>query len=153
MFIKNNIKKILKKKYKIAVAESCTGGRICYELTKISGISKIFISWFISYSKSSKIKILNVKKESLIKYGAVSKEVAIEMAKNILKITKSDYSISTTGISGPTGFSKKKPLGLVYIAISNKKITKVYKNIFKGSRIDIQKKATEKSIELLVKNF
>ena len=75
------------------------------------------------------------------------------MAKNILKITKSDYSISTTGISGPTGFSKKKPLGLVYIAISNKKITKVYKNIFKGSRIDIQKKATEKSIELLVKNF
>lgn len=153
MFIKNNIKKILKKKYKIAVAESCTGGRICYELTKISGISKIFISGVIAYSNSSKIKILNVKKESLIKYGAVSKEVAIEMAKNILKITKSDYSISTTGISGPTGFSKKKPLGLVYIAISNKKITKVYKNIFKGSRIDIQKKATEKSIELLVKNF
>ena len=153
MFIKNNIKKILKKKYKIAVAESCTGGRICYELTKISGISKIFISGVIAYSNSSKIKILNVKKESLIKYGAVSKEVAIEMAKNILKITKSDYSISTTGISGPTGFSKKKPLGLVYIAISNKKITKVYKNIFKGSRIDIQKKATEKYIELLVKNF
>ena len=153
MFIKNNIKKILKKKYKIAVAESCTGGRICYELTKISGISKIFVSGVIAYSNSSKIKILNVKKESLIKYGAVSKEVAIEMAKNILKITKSDYSISTTGISGPTGFSKKKPLGLVYIAISNKKITKVYKNIFKGSRIDIQKKATEKSIELLVKNF
>ncbi len=153
MFIKNNIKKILKKKYKIAVAESCTGGRICYELTKISGISKIFISGVIAYSNSSKIKILNVKKESLIKYGAVSKEVAIEMAKNILKITKSDYSISTTGISGPTGFSKKKPLGLVYIAISNKKITKVYKNIFKGSRINIQKKATEKSIELLVKNF
>jgi len=153
MFIKNNIKKILKKKYKIAVAESCTGGRICYELTKISGISKIFISGVIAYSNSSKIKILNVKKESLIKYGAVSKEVAIEMAKNILKITKSDYSISTTGISGPTGFSKKKPLGLVYIAISNNKITKVYKNIFKGSRIDIQKKATEKSIELLVKNF
>jgi len=153
MFIRNNIKKILKKKYKIAVAESCTGGRICYELTKISGISKIFISGVIAYSNSSKIKILNVKKESLIKYGAVSKEVAIEMAKNILKITKSDYSISTTGISGPTGFSKKKPLGLVYIAISNKKITKVYKNIFKGSRIDIQKKATEKSIELLVKNF
>ncbi|PPR41593.1 MAG: Nicotinamide-nucleotide amidohydrolase PncC [Alphaproteobacteria bacterium MarineAlpha5_Bin12] len=153
MFIKNNIKKILKKKYKIAIAESCTGGRICYELTKISGISKIFISGVIAYSNSSKIKILNVKKESLIKYGAVSKEVAIEMAKNILKITKSDYSISTTGISGPTGFSKKKPLGLVYIAISNKKITKVYKNIFKGSRINIQKKATEKSIELLVKNF
>ena len=66
MFIKNNIKKILKKKYKIAVAESCTGGRICYELTKISGISKIFISGVIAYSNSSKIKILNVKKESLI---------------------------------------------------------------------------------------
>jgi len=153
MFFKNNLKKILKKNYKIAIAESCTGGRICYELTKISGISKIFISGVIVYSNSSKIKILNVKNKSLTKYGAVSREVAKEMAKNILKITKSDYSIATTGIAGPKGFTEKKPLGLVYIAISNKKFTKVYKNIFKGSRINIQKKATEKSIELLIKNF
>ena len=153
MLSKRIIKILLKKQYSISIAESCTGGKICYELAKISGISKIFKYGVIVYSNESKIKILNINKTKLKKYGAVSKEIAKDMSKNILKISKSDYSISTTGIAGPTGSTSTKPVGLVYISISNLKKTYVYKKKFNGTRLQIQKKACDESFKLLIKNF
>ena len=153
MLSRKIINKIINKNIKISIAESCTGGRICYELTKIPGISNIFTYGIIAYSNIAKINILKVKKTTIKKYGAVSKQTAKEMSSNLLKISKSDFAISTTGISGPTGFSYKKPIGLVYISISNKKKTNVYRKVFKGTRLEIQKKATNKAFKLLIKNF
>ena len=140
---KKIINKILSKNYKIAIAESCTGGNVCSQLTKFPGISKSFFLGIISYSDESKIKLLKINKKKLNKYGAVSKEIARDMAKNLIKLSKCDFTISTTGISGPTGKTKNKPIGLVYIGIGTKNKIYVYKKIFKGTRISIQKKTTK----------
>ena len=147
------INKILSKKYTIAVAESCTGGNICSQLTKFPGISKSFFLGIISYSNESKIKLLKINKKRLHKYGAVSKEIARDMAENLMKLSKCDFTISITGISGPTGETKNKPIGLVYIGIGTKNKIYVYKRIFKGTRIAIQKKSTKMSLELLYKRI
>jgi len=148
---KTLINKLKKNNLKISIAESCTGGRICYELTKIPGVSKVFLFGAVVYSNKAKINILKIKKSKLDKFGAVSKIIAKEMSSNIMKISKSDFSISTTGISGPTGRTIKKPIGLTYIGISTKYNTYVFKKKFKGSRIDIQKKASKSAISLLMK--
>ena len=153
IFYKKIIKKILLKNVKISVAESCTGGRISNELIKFPGASKFFLSGVIAYSNYSKIKILKVSKSKLFKYGAVSKEIANEMSRNLLKISKADICISTTGIAGPTGKTKNKSVGLIYIGMSTKKNTFVYKKIFKGNRISIQKKATQYALNLLYKKL
>ena len=145
------VNKLKRDNLKISIAESCTGGRISYELTKLPGVSKVFLLGVVAYSNKAKINILKIKKSSLDKFGAVSKIIAKEMSSNILKISKSDFSISTTGISGPTGNTNKKPLGLTYIGISTKNKTYVFKKIFTGSRIDMQKKASKSAIELLIK--
>ena len=113
--------RLKKKKLKISIAESCSGGLISYNLTKLPGSSKSFIMGVVCYSNDSKIKFLKVKKKKLLKYGAVSIETCRQMCKNLLKISKSNIAVSITGIAGPGGGTVKKPIGLVYIGIASKK--------------------------------
>ena len=142
-FIKNIIDKLIKKNISISVAESCTGGLIANTLTKHSGVSKIFSYGIISYSNKSKSKYLSVSKTSLSKFGAVSREVAEEMINGLYKGEKTQICISTTGIAGPNGGTKLKPLGLVYIGIKVNKNNYIFKKIFKGKRLDIQRKTRD----------
>jgi PncC family amidohydrolase len=147
-----NITTILKKnKIKISVAESCTGGLISYSLTKIPGASKYFEMGAVSYSNKSKINFLKVKQKNLTRYGAASAETCKEMCINLLKISKTDIAISVTGIAGPDGGTKKKPIGLVYIGICSKKKIEVTKFNFnkKLSRTIIQNKTLVETIKLI----
>ena len=134
------INKLLKANLTVATAESCTGGLLSYSFIKNKGVSKIFKTGLICYSNTSKIQFLKIKKNTLKKYGAVSHKISKEMTQNLSKITGCDLSITTTGISGPTGNSKNKSIGLVYIGIKYKKKLNIFKKNFKGSRIQIQKK-------------
>ena len=139
------INKLLKTNVTIATAESCTGGLLSYSFIKNKGVSKFFKTGLICYSNTSKIQLLKVKKNTLKKYGAVNYKTSKEMTQNLSKITGCDLSITTTGIAGPTGESKNKSVGLVYIGIKYKKKIKIFKKKFKGTRIQIQQK-TVKSI-------
>ena len=140
-----------KKKIKIAVAESCSGGLISYNLTKLPGSSKYFVMGVICYSNASKIKFLKVKKETLLKYGAVSVETCKQMCNNLLKISKSSIAISITGIAGPDGGSIQKPIGLVYIGIASEKKIEIKKFLYskKLSRINIQQETLKSTIKLI----
>ena len=155
MHLNNQLKKLTallkKKKLKVAAAESCTGGLICYNLTKIPGSSKYFMMGVVSYSNKSKIDLLKVRQKTLTKYGAVSAETCKEMCKNLLKISKTNIAISVTGIAGPDGGTKKKPIGLVYVGICSKKKLEIIKFSFnkKLSRINIQNQTLIKTIKLI----
>lgn len=140
-----------KKKIKISVAESCSGGLISYNLTKLPGSSKYFIMGVICYSNESKIKFLKVKKETLLKYGAVSVETCKQMCKNLLEISKSNIAISITGIAGPNGASIQKPIGLVYIGIASKKKIEIKEFLYsqKLSRVNIQQETLKSTIKLI----
>ena len=141
MFLyKKVIKKLLNKNISISIAESCTGGIVSGKITKFSGVSKIFNMGFVVYSNRSKKLLLKINEKKLDKYGAVSKEIAEEMILNLYKISKSDLCISTTGIAGPNGSTKEKPVGLVYIGIKFLKNIKIIKKKFTGTRIAIQNK-------------
>ena len=141
MYLFNKIiNKLLKENITIATAESCTGGLLSYSFIKYKGVSKIFKNGLICYSNTSKIQFLQIKKNTLEKYGAVSHETSKEMTENLSKISGSNLSITTTGIAGPTNNSKNKSIGLVYIGIKYNKKIKIFKKNFKGSRIQIQKK-------------
>ena len=118
---------LIKNHLSLSSAESCTGGLISSYLTDIAGASEFIFQNFVTYSNEAKIKYLNVKKETLEKYGAVSEQTAYEMSEGLLKLT--DCSIATTGILGPTGGSKEKPIGLVYISLGYKNKIKVIKYI------------------------
>ena len=118
------VKKLIKKKLKVSFAESCTGGLLSSSITAVSGSSKIFNLGLVTYSNKSKIEILKVPKKIIIKYGAVSKECCLSMVRNLSKISKANISISITGIAGPNGGTKLKPVGLVFIGI--KKGNRVY---------------------------
>ena len=143
--------KLIKKKLTIAVAESCTGGLLSSALTSVGGSSKIFNLGFVVYSNESKINVLKIPKNIIKKYGAVSKRVCFYMAKNLKKISKTDISVSITGIAGPSGGIKKKPVGLVYIGIKKGNRTEVKKYLFKNKgRPYIQKAAVNKSLELIL---
>ena len=122
------VKLLTKKKLKISFAESCTGGLLSSSITSISGSSKVFTLGLVTYSNQSKISILKVGKNIIKKYGAVSYETCLSMVKNLSKISKTNISVSITGIAGPNGGSKSKPVGLVYIGIK------------KGIKIDIKEK-------------
>ena len=143
--------KLIKKKLTIAVAESCTGGLLSSALTSVGGSSKIFNLGFVVYSNKSKINVLKVPKNIIKKYGAVSKHVCFYMVKNLNKISKTDISVSITGIAGPSGSIKKKPVGLVYVGIKKGNRTEVKKYLFKNKgRSYIQKAAVNKSLELIL---
>jgi PncC family amidohydrolase len=149
--LKNLTTKLKKNKIKVAVAESCTGGLISYNLTKIPGASKYFMMGIVSYSNISKLDLLKVKQKTLTKYGAVSAEICKEMCNNLLKISKTNIAISVTGIAGPDGGTKKKPIGLVYVGICSKNKFEIKKFNFgkKLSRINIQNLTLKKTIKLI----
>ena len=138
----------------ISVAESCTGGMLAQHLTSVSGASKVFKFGIIAYSNQSKIKHLKVPFKILKEYGAVSKECCHSMLYNLSKISKAKINISTTGIAGPSGGSKLKPVGLVYIGIQNKKKIIIQKFQFKNKgRLHIQRATVKKSIDLILNSI
>ena len=144
------VKKLIKKKLKISFAESCTGGMLASSITSISGASKVFNLSLVTYSNQAKIQILKVNKDIINKFGAVSHECCKAMVVNLSRISKANINISITGIAGPGGGTKKKPVGLVYIGIKKGKKIIISKNIFKSkSRIAIQKSTVRKAISIV----
>ena len=141
--MKSLVKTLIKKKLKISFAESCTGGLLASSITSISGASKIFSLGLITYSNQAKIKFLKINKNIIRKYGAVSHECCLAMVNNLSKISKANINVSVTGIAGPNGGTKVKPVGLVYIGIKIKKNNYVFQKIYKGNRLDIQKKTRD----------
>ena len=140
-----------KKRLKISFAESCTGGLLSSTITQISGSSKVFTIGLVAYSNQSKINTLKVPKNTIRKYGAVSYETCLSMVKNLNKISKTNISVSVTGIAGPRGGSKKKPVGLVFIGIKKGNKTLVRKYLFKNKkRSSIQRTAASKSLNLIL---
>lgn len=133
----------------VSVAESCTGGRIGDMMTDLPGSSDYFLGGVISYSNDAKIRLLCVDKATLILNGAVSREVAIQMADGARKMLRSDIGVSVTGIAGPSGGTPKKPVGLVYIAVSSKAGSMCSKNLFKGPRVEIKQKSAVKALKML----
>ena len=133
------INKLIKKNISISVAESCSGGLISNTLVKHDGVSKIFSLGLVCYSNFSKIKYLSVSKKTLNKFGAVSSYVAEEMINNLHKKEKTKITVSTTGIAGPRGGTKTKPVGLVYIGIKFNNNNMIFKKIFSGNRLDVQR--------------
>ena len=149
---KNIISLIKRKKMKLAIAESCTGGMLSSAITSVSGSSKVFTMGLVTYSNQAKTNILKVPKQIIKKYGAVSVQCCLAMVSNLSKISKSKVCLSITGIAGPKGGSKQKPVGLVYIGIRIGKKVFVKKCNFKNKgRIFIQKQSVKKSLNLLLK--
>ena len=149
--MKNIVKKLIKKKLKISFAESCTGGMLAASITSINGASKIFNIGLITYSNQAKINILKVNKNIIKKYGAVSKECCKSMVQNLSKISKSKINVSITGIAGPGGALKNKPVGLVYIGIKKGKTMIIKENKFKSkNRLLIQKTTVKKTLNLII---
>jgi len=148
--MKSLIRILTKKKLKISFAESCTGGLLASTITSISGASKIFNLGFITYSNQAKIKILKVNKNIIRKYGAVSHECCAAMVKNLSRISKANINVSITGIAGPKGGSKKKPVGLVYIGVKKGNKILINKFLFKSKkRSSIQKATVKKAVDLI----
>ena len=148
---KNIVKKLIKNKLKISIAESCTGGLLSSTITSVSGSSKVFNLGLVTYSNRSKINLLKVPKNIIKKYGTVSEQVCLAMVKNISKIDKADISVSITGIAGPSGGTKKKPVGLVYIGVIKTNKIKINKYLFKNrGRTFIQRSAVNKCIGLIL---
>ena len=145
-------KKLIKKKLTISVSESCTGGLLAHNLTKLANSSKYFQMGLTTYSNQAKIKILRVNKKIINKYGAVSYECCKAMVENLSKISKSKINVSITGIAGPGGSTKNKPIGLVYIGFKKDKTMFVEENKFRSKkRIQIQRATVKKVINIILK--
>ena len=153
MSLNKKIVSLLKRKnMKLAITESCTGGMLSNSITSVSGSSKIFTMGLVTYSNQAKRSILKVPQQIIRKYGAVRVQCCLAMVNNLSKISKSKVCVSITGIAGPTGGSKQKPVGLVYIGIRIGKKVVVNKCNFKNNgRIFIQKQTVKKSLNLLLK--
>ena len=150
--MKSLVKKLIKKKLKISFAESCTGGLLASSITSISGSSKIFNLGLVTYSNQAKIKFLKVNKNIIKKYGAVSYECCSAMVNNLSKISKANINIAITGIAGPNGGTKQKPVGLVYIGIKKGNKSQIFKCLFKNKkRSSIQKAAVRKALNLVLR--
>ena len=148
--MKSLIQLLIKKKIKISVAESCTGGLLASTITSISGASKIFNLGLVTYSNNAKIKILRVNKNIIRKYGAVSHECCYAMVNNLSKISKANINVSITGIAGPKGGTKKKPVGLVYIGVKKGVKIEINRYLFKSKkRSSIQKATVKRTLNLL----
>ena len=143
-----------RKRLKLAIAESCTGGMLSNTITSVSGASKVFTMGLVTYSNQAKTSILKVPKKIIQKHGAVSIQCCLSMVNNLSKISKSKVCVSITGIAGPSGGTKQKPVGLVYIGVKNGKKVIVSKSQFKNKgRSSIQKATVKKSLELLLKTI
>ena len=150
--LSQKVVKILKKKrLKVSFAESCTGGLLSSTITSISGSSKVFTIGLVTYSNQSKINLLKVPKNIIRKHGAVSYETCLAMVKNLSKISKTNISVSITGIAGPKGGTKKKPVGMVFIGIKKGNKTLVKKHLFKNKkRTSFQRAAVIKALNLIL---
>ena len=145
------VKLLTKKKLTVSFAETCTGGLLASSITSISGSSKVFNMGLVTYSNNSKVKLLQVPKKTITKYGAVSYETCLSMVKNLSKISKSDISISITGVAGPSGGTKEKPVGLVYIGLKKGSKIIIKKNLFKSKkRISIQKATAKQALKMIL---
>ena len=154
LLCKKLVNLLKRKKLKIAVAESCTGGLLSSTITSINGSSKVFNLGLVTYSNESKIKLLKISKKIIRKYGAVSEPVCKAMAKNVSKIGKTNISISVTGIAGPHGGTKKKPVGLVYLGFKKGNKINIKKYFFKNrGRSYIQKITVRKCLELILRSL
>ena len=140
--MKSLIRILNQKKFKISFVESCTGGLLASTITSFSGASKIFDLGLVTYSNQAKIKVLKINNSIIRKYGAVSHECCYAMVKNLSKISKANINISITGIAGPKGGTKKKPVGLVYIGIKKGNKTLVKRYLFKNKKRNLIQKAT-----------
>jgi nicotinamide-nucleotide amidase len=140
---------LIKTRKTIAVAESCTGGVLSSILTQIPGSSAYFILGLVTYSNRAKTSMLGIPNYLITQKGAVSKEVAEKMAQSVKKLAKTDFGIGLTGIAGPTGGTRQKPVGTVFIAVVSKNKNVCKKFLFKGSRSVIRKKTASKSLEIL----
>ena len=150
--MKSLVKILTKKKLRISFAESCTGGLLASTITSISGASKVFNLGLITYSNQTKIKILKVNRNIINKYGAVSHECCLAMVKNLSKISNANVNVSITGIAGPKGGSKQKPIGLVYIGLKKGKKIQINKCLFKSKkRSSIQKATVKKALNLILR--
>ena len=150
--MKSLIKILAKKKLRISIVESCTGGLLASNITSTSGASKVFNLGFVTYSNQAKIKILKVNKNIIQKYGAVSHECCSIMVNNLSKISKANINVSITGIAGPKGGTKSKPVGLVYIGIKKGNKISVNKCLFKSKkRSSIQKATVNKALNLILR--
>ncbi len=139
---------LLKKKgWTISISESCTGGLICDRITNISGSSDYFMGGMVNYSNESKVKHLGIPLNYIKRYGAVSPQVAKKMAQGVQKAFNTTFGLSTTGVAGPTGGTKRSPIGRVFIGLSSGKRTWVRKLDLKGSRREVKEKAAEKSLQ------
>ena len=147
------VKFLPKKRLNISFAESCTGGLLASTVTSISGSSKVFTIGLVTYSNQAKIKFLKVPKKIILKHGAVSYETCLSMVKNLNKISKTNIAISITGIAGPKGGTKKKPVGLVYIGIKKKKKTIVKKYLFKNKNRSLIQKSTVNQAHKMILNI
>ena len=145
------VKLLSKKRLKLSFVESCTGGLLSSSITSISGSSKIFTLGLVTYSNQAKINILRVPKKLIMKHGAVSYETCLSMVKNLNSISKSNISLSVTGVAGPKGGTKQKPVGLVYVGIKKNNKTLVKKYLFKNKkRNSIQKATVNKALNLVL---
>jgi nicotinamide-nucleotide amidase len=145
------VKLLSKKNLKISFAESCTGGLLSSSITSISGSSKVFTIGLVTYSNQSKISLLKVNKKTILKHGAVSYETCLSMVKNLSKISKTNISVSVTGVAGPKGGTKQKPVGLVYIGIKRGNKTIIRKNLFKNkNRYSIQKSTVNQAHKMIL---
>ena len=150
--MKSLISLLNKKKLKISFAESCTGGLLASTITSISGASKVFNLGLVTYSNQAKIKVLKVNKNIIKKYGAVSHECCLAMVQNLSKISKANINVSITGIAGPKGGTKQKPVGLVYIGVKKGNKTQIIKCLFKSKkRSSIQKASLKKALNLILR--
>ena len=147
------VKLLSKKRLKISFAESCTGGLLSSYITSISGSSKVFTLGLVTYSNQTKINILKVPERILMKHGAVSYETCLAMVKNLSKISKTNISVSITGVAGPKGGTKEKPVGLVYIGVKKGNKILVKKNYFKSNKRSIIQMATVNKALNLVLSF
>ena len=155
MSLNKKIVSILKKKkLKIAVAESCTGGMLSSIIVSVSGASQVFSMGLVTYSNQAKMSILKVPKKIIHKYGAVSTQCCLSMVNGLREISKSNVCVSITGIAGPKGGTKQKQVGLVYIGVKNGKKIVVSKNQFKNKgRSAIQKATVKKALNLISKHL
>ena len=146
------VKLLTKKKLTLSFAESCTGGLLSSYITSISGSSKVFNMGLVTYSNNAKVKLLKVRKKTITKYGAVSYETCLSMVKNLSKISKSNISISITGVAGPNGGTEEKPVGLVYIGLKKGNKIIIKRNLFKSKkRILIQKDTAKQALKMVLK--
>ena len=145
------VKLLTKNKLTVSFAESCTGGLLSSSITSISGSSKVFNMGLVTYSNNAKLKLLKVPKKTLTKDGAVSYQTCLSMVKNLSKISKSNISISITGVAGPNGGTKEKPVGLVYIGLKKGNKIIIKKNLFKSKkRISIQKATAKQALKMIL---